>query len=109
MSAEILREAAKKLREVAESPAKRSDNWEAWPENDFESLAKGHSGWVAYAGDPQYAMIANTIWPDVDKYIALMHPPVALTLADWLDKTAAVIENFAQVYVGAERIDDYSE
>ena len=78
--AERLRAAATRLREVAGA---------ATPGPWF--LDKGGDTGVYTAPRPSPASqdIAWSHSPDVEAYIALMHPPVALALADWLDDLAA--------------------
>jgi hypothetical protein len=80
MTADLLRRAAAKLREHA------------------AATTFGAEGWVVDLKDSEVTtndggmMIADTMElaggrPDAS-YIALMHPPVALALADWLDDAA---------------------
>ncbi len=69
MSAELLRRAAVKLREHAEktpkAPWSASDDGLVWPD---------------CLGDP----VAGSQELENAEYVALLHPPVALALADWL-------------------------
>jgi hypothetical protein len=83
MSADLLRRAAAKLREHAE--AATPGPWNADPSEIYgETIAT----WVAESlnGNLPDAGEANS------RYIALMHPPVALALADLLDYSARWFE-----------------
>lgn len=102
MSAELLRRAAKVLRDVAD--LKRTDPW-----LHDEDAPMPYLGSVYFDGDPQYAVVANVMWPGAEAYIALMHPPVALALAELLDQHAAVITEWAEAYAGQERAGDLTE
>lgn len=73
MSVELLRRAAKVLREAAEAAS--AGPWHAHPDGLV---------WPERIGDP---VSGSTEVEDAD-YIALMHPPVALALADWLNLKA---------------------
>jgi hypothetical protein len=85
MSADLLRRAAVKLRETADAASKGSWN------ND---------GWEIYAGQPgiRADWIGETCAGDADQdaangnFIALMHPPVALALAEWIEGHAKDLE-----------------
>lgn len=70
MSADLLRRAAAKLRAAAIEAA--PPPWVAHPDGLV---------WPPRMGDP---VSGSTDQEDAD-YIALVHPPVALALADWLD------------------------
>lgn len=99
MSAARLREAAKVLRERAE--AATPGPWEAdggeisqhWSRPEpWQHVASGEVDCMAYC----YGGSARGIDRDEDAaYIAMMHPPVALILADWLDDTAGEVESHA--------------
>lgn len=73
MSADLLRRAAAKLREHAKAASLAP----------WDSASDGLV-WPDRTGDP---VSGSTEVEDAD-YIALMHPPVALALADWLDSAA---------------------
>jgi hypothetical protein len=77
MSADLLRRAAAKLREHANAASEGP--WEA----DGVDIWAGTASDV-WAGEADERANAS--------YAALMHPPVALALADWLDATAERIE-----------------
>ena len=88
MSADLLRQAAAKLQEHAEKASAG-----AWtePERDGNS---GDEGWWIFngrLGTSEYAVAVTPLYsPKAEadaRYIALMHPPVALALADLLDMT----------------------
>jgi hypothetical protein len=98
MSADLLRRAAAKLRE--HTKAALPGPWEA-----IESSPEEAPGvWLA-----RHADVGVDVDRDGDaRYIALMHPPVALALADWLDETANHITEFAAV-AGLVRAGDLTE
>lgn len=78
MSADLLRRAAAKLREHANATNFGADGWVVDLKDSEVTTTDGGM------------MIADTMEltgarPDAS-YIALMHPPVALALADWLDE-----------------------
>lgn len=77
MSAALLRRAAAKLREHAEAASKGN-----WDESGTELYAAS-GGWVGETSGAEPEDEANA------RYVAMMHPPVALALADWLDDAAA--------------------
>lgn len=93
MSADLLRRAAAKLREHAEAAT--------FP----------HDGWVADLADSEVTtadggmMIADTRELTVERpdasFIALLHPPVALALADALD-SAATDADYAEAFPRSE-------
>lgn len=78
MSADLLRRAAAKLREHAEEAT--DGPWFAAPNR---SVSAGKELVVA-------SVAGRELWPSVDDalYIAQMHPPVALALAELLDRHA---------------------
>lgn len=76
MSADLLRCAAEKLREHA-AGARGDEPW----------LAAGEMVMCGEAEDSRYIAEVYGLadkWPNAE-YIALMHPPVALALAEWLE------------------------
>lgn len=80
MSADVLRRAAAVLREHAEAATDGS-----WVEE-----YSGETGPIVLAGDSHHArewlartQLLGAVWDA--KYIALMHPPVGVALAAWLD------------------------
>lgn len=77
MSAELLRRAAKVLRERADAAS--AGPWEAHPDGLV---------WAERIGDP----VSGSTEVEDAEYIALMHPPVALALADWLESAADVLD-----------------
>lgn len=83
MSADLLRRAAEVLRKSAEVAT--PGPWSA-------DRGTKHN-WVV-DGDPRsadHAWVALMMFGECEqdaRYIALMHPPVALALADWLDSAA---------------------
>ena len=87
MSADLLRRAAEKLREHATA---------ATP-GPWEVRQKGYPH-IVWQGDPDAFQVISTnlagnVAPD-SEFIALMHPPVALALAELLDDMADLIEVF---------------
>lgn len=73
-AAETLRSAAKMLRERAE----QCDPWQGDEELGIEPWHDGHA--PAYQGDTDAPLIQ------------VMHPGVALALADWLDQEVAALD-----------------
>ena len=112
MSAELLRRAATKLREHADraqpGPWLRAADHQRATAYEFPANAVGF--WDGeYARQVTYQATGDGSDADNDaRYIALMHPPVALAVADWLDVTAANISDFANV-AGLERPGDLTE
>ena len=91
--AERLRAAATWLREVAEDATPGS--WEV-------------IGGGEYLQGPDILVgggVGSTTATNAD-YIAMMHPPVALALADWLDDTATEVESHATYSPDALRVAD---
>lgn len=100
MSADLLRRAAVKLREHA-TAAHRGHPDQQWmvdhspdyglilgsfvPEDidDDGVVSTGCIAFFAYPGDEESRAYAGAV--DVASYMAAMHPPVALALADWLE------------------------
>ncbi len=76
MSAELLRRAAQKLRYNAERASKPP-----W------SLSEDGLVWPDSMGDP----VSGSAEVENAYYIEMMHPPVALALADWLSLEADMI------------------
>lgn len=98
MSAELLRRAARVLREHAE--AAQVDEWSAvgpWLDDcPLEMAELLPLGFVAAGPDcvpvvlaPPFGELPSRECLD---FVALMHPPVALALAEWLDYDAGVHE-----------------
>jgi hypothetical protein len=79
MSADLLRRAAVKLREHAEAAS--GENWDS---DGTELYAENGAVWIGDAAGGEPEDEANA------RYVALMHPPVALALADVLDRAADV-------------------
>lgn len=103
MSADLLlRRAAKTLREhatevVIEGPWKyrdRSDDPESYPWTVWAKRSRCSAG-TGFA-------------PGTARYIALMHPPVALALAAWLETFAMNHENYIDSY-GPDNVAGWSE
>ena len=87
MSAELLRRAAETLRNLAASCEQGA--WSA------EIDDRGHA-WINL---PAYKHAFGVHgFPDEAKYIALMRPPVALAVADLLERHAAVVTSWAEVF-----------
>ncbi len=89
MSADLLRRAATRLREsaIAATPgpwAVERRGGEPFTEFALRSRAEFQ---FAYEAEITAVLTPDDEWPDLD-YFALMHPPVALALADWLDFAA---------------------
>lgn len=90
MSADLLRRAAVKLREHAEAATRGP-----WLRAADHDVARGqyHDNEVGFWDGPYAEQVTST--GDGDEatadaaYIALMHPPVALALADWLEAVTA--------------------
>jgi hypothetical protein len=91
---DLLRRAAEKLREHATTAAEVAPGpWLYAPEDPRPNrvvLAEG--GRTAMA-----VVYEESELPKISAHIALMHPPVALALADWLDATAERIETLRPV------------
>lgn len=85
MSADLLRRAAVKLREHATAASFGTAGWVVDPRDGDVTTVDG--GWMVAD-----TMELNAERPDAS-YIALMHPPVALALADHLDERAAAISD----------------
>lgn len=79
MSAELLRRAATKLREHATAASRGP-----WEMDGADGLV-----WPGCMGDP---VSGSELLAD-GAFIALMHPPVALALAEWLEAQATDVEN----------------
>lgn len=101
MSADILRRAAAALREHAGTAS--PGPWRSVGGVVESQLPDGHGIVDGYNCETHPGRAAA----DAD-YIALLHPPVALALADWLDETANHITKFAAV-AGLVRADDLTE
>lgn len=80
MSADLLREAASKMRERAE--AATPGPWVAYGDHLVWPSNKGPA-----ANDPVLAMLGDA-HDDSAEHIASWHPAVALAVADWLDEEA---------------------
>lgn len=82
MSAELLRRAAKTLREHAEMAM--PGRWESLDAGDrlVAWLPDGHFEYLVTEEPARHGETAD--------YIALMHPAVAMALADWLERLAEV-------------------
>lgn len=112
MSAELLRRAVALLRERA--AATTPEDWFAagsWldgiPARVAEVLPAGFVGAGSDAvpvvlGVPPLDEQAADPRPNME-YIALMHPPVAAALAEWLEATAAEVDGFANQFAGGEQ------
>lgn len=90
MSADLLRRAATKLREHA--TAAKPGPWEVDHEDLYFILRSREPVPYTYQADIVEVHSPDATWADFD-YFALMHPPVALALAEWLEAQAADIEN----------------
>lgn len=106
MSADQLRRAAKVLREHAEA-ASRDMGTSAWKVAELTEQER-ENGQITPEGRPYPQEITNDRAvliaqcfeggvPTFAPYIALMHPPVALALADWLDVIADDMERNAEL------------
>lgn len=89
MSAELLRRAAKLLRErVAYLPVNAQANW------DFQatSIHMDSTGTyrIAAVGQPQ--VLSSHMHATTAQYLITMHPPVALALAASLDSWAEIVD-----------------
>ena len=92
--AERLRSAATRLREVASVglPDCR-ERWAIWPDlTEGGYVHVGNAGGVipdgALSVEGEHTPVAKVYTPELAHYIAMMSPPVALALADWLDDLA---------------------
>lgn len=97
MSAELLREAAAKLRRLAENASPGP-----WSAEDRPTFGAGGVP-VSCVWDADDALVVESHIPndpDVD-LIASMHPGVALSAADWLDATAARADEIADATPGS--------
>lgn len=93
MTADLLRRAAKALRDRADAMPEpmRSEVWRVVL-TDTES-ASGVAACDEHTEFDDYAVCdachpVETWQEDVAAYVAMLHPPVALLLSDWLDHTA---------------------
>lgn len=85
MSAAVeLRTAADKLRELAEGATPGPWGWKPANPNKLGPL---HD--ASLTGPSCHLTSGDDVWIRDAAYITLMHPPVALALADWLDDEAA--------------------
>ncbi len=87
MSAELLRRAAEKLR----GHAARATTTERWVAG--RNFLEPHEVWIA-GNQPVLELACDDAGTGNAEYIALMHPPVALALADLFDKCASTEEEF---------------
>jgi hypothetical protein len=97
VSADLLRRAAEKLREAVDPDYVFVAPWTAVKE--VESL----DGWTVR--DPEGPIAEGLPGPEA-AYFALVHPPVALALADWLNQTADRIDALSGAYA-PEAFDAY--
>lgn len=114
MSADLLRRAAKTLRGHAE--AATAGPWNASAVDSPDAVVTSAVYSFAHpTGTPESEVIGASrkargggIRTGRDaRYIALVHPPVALALAAWLEETAREIESHAENFTeGVERFDD---
>jgi len=95
-----LRKAAERLRKTAQRVNRFDDRTLDWvptllPKRKSE---KHHTYWVdehsvSNSGGEGYRTVADCIWHVGDiNYIAMMHPPMALILADLIDNTAGYFD-----------------
>lgn len=102
MSVDLLRRAAKTLREHAEK-AQHEHPW--CPDYTWTAVRHVQRNCdlevdCATHGDDRTDCWSFNMYDG--RYVALMHPPVALALAQWLDITADNLEQFANELVGGE-------
>ncbi len=83
MSADLLRRAAAKLRDALNADYLTPAPWDCLDGGDRLVHIEPPTGAIEYVVDEPMSNPSNA------EYIALMHPPVALALADWLDEAAA--------------------
>ena len=93
MLADTLKRAVATLREHAE----RTDQAPADLDWNVDSTGLYMDGSAYYSLRPRRNH--PTVWrgdarSGTPEYIALMHPPVALALADWLDETAEIVAGY---------------
>ncbi len=89
MDIDQLRRAASKLRQYAGHASIAGPAWKLGPNTDDAS----YESFVYATGNSHHAGVADIVeGTDAGHYIALMHPPVALALADWLDLQAQAEE-----------------
>lgn len=98
---ERLRSAATRLREVA--GAATPGPWEAIPDGPGDWPVEGGGNYLCHS--PDDGVRGGHDEGDAT-YIAMMHPPVALALADWLDDTANEVESHATYSPDALRVAD---
>lgn len=91
MSAELLRRAAQKLREHATADYLTPAPWDCLDGGDRLIHLGADGREIQYVVDEPMSIASNA------EYIALMHPPVALALSDWLDHLATASEYGARV------------
>jgi hypothetical protein len=93
MSADLLRRAAKEMRQRAEDAPHGPWVWEA----------VGKSGYPQRVTNPEALLVAECFEnPDFRagcaEHIASWHPAVALAVADWLDAQAELVETDARLF-----------
>lgn len=99
MSAEILREAASKMRERAEAATGGTWSsggvwWENWTDPEGRLC---HTPWPTITTGTLGSEIVGKVTTEADAdYFASIHPAVALAVADWLEVTADRVNTPAQ-------------
>lgn len=89
MSADVLRAAATKLREAAEGATEGP--WRIEADRVDTETGEGGETYVLASGEGYDEYVAEPA-PEDATYIALANPAFGLAVADWLDATAARIE-----------------
>jgi hypothetical protein len=109
VSADLLRRAAAKLRAHAEAatrgPWYRAGDHERAVSYGFPPNAIGY--WDGeYAAQVSYNSTGDGAEADADaRFMALMHPPVALALAEWLEAMAAMLDQTYGISPVEQRVD----
>jgi hypothetical protein len=112
MSADLLRRAAKRLRGYGGMlPGALADRPWRVVQSDGENMDAVAACSDEVHADPENASRAcDACWDMVTphwqaaRYIALMHPPVALALADWLEDEAFICERERAVHLFANKV-----
>lgn len=102
MTAKRLRQAAARLREVASSADQTPWGWRPFG-GDPANLCRV----VTYPEGEPWVVVAEDMEAPNAEYVATMHPPVALALADWLDSEEYRLTRYRRRSVSSGRaLDD---
>jgi hypothetical protein len=115
VSAELLRKAAGRLRLRADRlPGAMADRPWRIVQTDSDSMdgvaaCSDHDPEVDLAQACVGCWVMETGHEAAAAYVVLMHPPVALALADWLDQTAAEYDDFDLMAENLRHMPDSAE